>query len=278
MAQVTAEMIKQLREATGVGMGKCKEALEQVGGDMQRAIDHLRRSGMATAVKKEGRETNEGVIKVAESADCFALLEVNAETDFVVKNEKFQAFATACAEEACKAKPTALAEFLGQTYSKDRQFTIDQYRATMVQSLGENIQIKRVEVFPKKPNTSLGIYSHMGGKLVTVVEIGGSSSELELARDIAMHVAAEAPEYLSRKEVPQRVLDHEMEIATAQIKGKPPEIAAKIAQGKVNAYVEGVCLEEQFFVKNPKERVGALVASRGGQLRITQFLRWKVGQ
>lgn len=282
MAQVTATMVKELRDRTGIGMGKCKEALEEAQGDMELAISNLRKAGLASAVKKEGRETNEGIIKVADNESCIALVEVNAETDFVVKNEKFQAFGDELAREVVATKPASLADFLAQKYSKDPKITIDEYRALTVQSLGENIQIKRVELFPKKVDASLGIYSHMGGKLVTLVEIGGSNGEETLAKEIAMHIAAEAPEYLSQNEVPARVIEHEREIALAQIKNKPAAIAEKIVEGKLKAYFDQVCLLNQHFVKDTDVTIEGLVSARakevGKSLKVTQFLRWKVGQ
>ncbi len=282
MTEITAQMVKTLRERTGIGMGKCKEALQESGGDIELAIENLRKAGIASAVKKEGREANEGVICTAENGNYIALVEVNAETDFVAKNERFQTFATNLAEEVCNTQPANVADFLAQNYSKDSNLTIDQYRATLVQELGENIQVRRVELFPKKGDASLALYSHMGGKLVTLVEISGSSEEEELAKDIAMHVAAEAPEYLSSNEVPERVIEHEKEIARAQMKDKPANIIEKILVGKLNAYFDQVCLLNQKFVKDPDLTIKALVEKRGKEsgkpLTVSQFLRWKVGE
>ena len=136
-------MIKELRDRTGVGMGKCKEALEEAKGDMELAISNLRKAGMASAVKKEGRATNEGMIGTAENNQTIAIVEVNAETDFVVKNDRFKEFLNNIAEEVAKTSPASLEAFLQQKYSKDPSLTIDQYRATIVQTIGENIQIRR---------------------------------------------------------------------------------------------------------------------------------------
>lgn len=281
MAEITASMIKELRERTGVGMGKCKEALDEAKGDMELAIANLRKSGMASAVKKEGRETKEGIIKVGENGSSVVLIEVNAETDFVVKNEKFQAFAESLLAEVRSGSPLTVQEFLAQKYSKDQSITIDDYRAVTVQSLGENIQIKRVEIFPKKANISIGSYSHMGGKLVTLVVIEGSDSLQSLAKEIAMHIAAEAPEFLSSNEVPSRILDHEKEIAKAQLKDKPAHMLDKIVEGKMKAYFDQVCLLNQKFVKDSSLSIAELVEKKakevGKPLKVTQFLRWKVG-
>jgi elongation factor Ts len=282
MAQVTPQLVKELRDRTGIGMGKCKEALEAAGGDIDLAIANLRKAGMASAVTKEGRATKEGTIKTAEDKNKLALIEINAETDFVVKNEHFQKFAQNLAEEVCNTAPANVADFLKQKYSKDPKHTIDEYRASLVQSLGENIQIKRLELFTKKPNSSLAVYSHGGGKLVTLVEITGSAQEEELAKDIAMHVAAEAPEYLSHEEIPERVIAHEKEIARAQIQNKPPAIVEKILEGKMRAYYDQVCLINQHFVKDSQVTILELIGKRGKEigktLKVSYFLRWRVGE
>jgi len=282
MTQVTAQMVKELRERTGIGMGKCKEALQESGGNIELAIDNLRKAGMASAVKKEGRETNEGVIRSAENGNTIALVEVNAETDFVVKNERFQEFATNLAEEVCSSQPANVEDLLKQAYSKEPNLTVDQYRATIVQGLGENVQVRRIELFQKKGDTSIAIYSHAGGKLVTLVEVTGANDEEDLAKDIAMHVAAEAPEYLSSKEIPERVIEHEKEIARAQVKNKPDNIIEKILEGKLRAYFDQVCLLNQKFVKDPDLTIQALVEKRskesGKKLIVSQFLRWRVGE
>lgn len=140
---ITAALIKELRDRTGVGMGKCKEALDEAKGDIELAISNLRKAGMASAVKKEGRVTNEGMIGFAETPSIVAIVEVNAETDFVVKNDRFKQFLNDIAHEAAATNPASLEAFLHQKYSKDHSLTIDQYRATIVQAIGENIQIRR---------------------------------------------------------------------------------------------------------------------------------------
>lgn len=279
--KITAEMVKELRERTGVGMGKCKEALEQAGGNMERAIDHLRKAGMASAVKKEGRETNEGAIGAAESKTAVALVEVNAETDFVTQNEKFKQFLHDVALEAAETKPSSLEEFLGQKCIKDPSLTIDQYRALVIQSLGENIQIRRLAVLPKNEKFSIGFYSHMGGKIVTAAALSGGKGHEGLARDIAMHIAAESPEYLRPNDVPAEIRTREEEIARAQIQGKPANMIDKIVEGKIKAFYDLVCLVCQKYVKDSSITVEQLVEKeakqQGKSLAIEKFLRWKVG-
>jgi elongation factor Ts len=279
---VTAAMIKELRDRTGVGMGKCKEALEQSQGDMDLAIDNLRKAGIATAVKKEGRATNEGMITSIDNGNTIAIVEVNAETDFVVKNDLFQNFLKNIAEEIAATKPANLEAFLQQKYSKDSGLTIDQYRATVIQTIGENIQIRRLKVIPKSPDKSFGVYNHMGGKILTWVEITGSKDQEALAKDIAMHIAAAAPEFLSPEKVPSEVISHEKEIARGQVKGKPENIMDKIVEGKLNAYYDAVCLVRQKYIRDDSLSISDLVAQRGKEISkplvVSDFLRWNVGQ
>lgn len=279
--KVTPDMVKELRERTGVGMGKCKEALDQAGGDMDKAIEVLRKAGMASAVKKEGRETNEGLISAAEGKDAVALVEVNAETDFVTQNEKFKQFLRDIAQDAADSKTHSLDALMKHPYSKDKSVSIDQYRALVIQSLGENIQVKRIMLIPKSHEVSVGIYSHMGGKIVTAVVLSGGAGQEALARDIAMHVAAESPEYLRPEEVPAEVRAKEEDIARSQVKGKPDEIVHKIVQGKYKAFCDDVCLVCQKFVKDNTTTVGGLLESEGKRLNkhiaISAYYRWKVG-
>lgn len=275
-------MIKELREVTGVGMGKCKEALVEAGGDMQKAIDYLRKIGMASAVKKEGREAKEGLIGYAETPDTLAIIEANAETDFVAQNERFRIFLQDICQQAANTKPASLQAFVDQVYNKDKSLTIDQYRNLVIQALGENIQIKRLEIIPKDPNCSIGIYSHMGGKLLTVVEIKGAKGQEEIAKEIAMHVAAENPEYVNPDDVPNSVKEREEEIARAQIKGKPENVVEKIVLGKIKAYCDQFCLACQKFIKDQNVTVGQYLDARAKQagkpLSIRRFWRWRVGQ
>lgn len=282
MTAITPAMIKELRERTGVGMGKCKEALEEAKGDMELAIANLRKAGMASAVKKEGRETKEGMIGIAENGPIVAIVEANAETDFVVKNDRFKEFLTNIAQEVAKTNPSSLEEFLKQKYSKDSELTIDQYRATVVQAIGENIQIRRILTLKKTGDRSIGIYSHLGGKIVTAAEITGSGSEEAIAKDIAMHIAAASPEYLSPEKVPQEVINNEKDIARAQIQGKPANIVEKIVEGKVNAYYDTNCLVNQKYIRDDSVTIADLVKKRsketGKPLTLVNYVRWTVGQ
>ena len=282
MSVISPAMIKELRDRTGVGMGKCKEALEESKGDLELAISNLRKAGLASAVKKEGRATNEGMIGFAETNNTLAIVEVNAETDFVVKNERFKEFLENVVKEVAESNPSSLEAFLKQKYTKEPNLTIDEFRATLVQTIGENIQIRRLKTLEKSSNKSFGIYSHMGGKILTIVEIEGSSAEEALAKDIAMHIAAASPDYVSPEDVPAEILDHEKEIVRSQIQNKPANIVDKIVEGKVNSYYDQVCLIRQKYIKNDSLTIQDLVNQRsketGKPLKVKSFTRWTVGQ
>lgn len=282
MTKVTAEMVKELRERTGVGMGKCKEALDHAKGDMDLAIEYLRKTGMASAVKKEGRETNEGLIGIGESSHAMALVEINSETDFVAQNEKFKQFLRDMAQEAAELKKEALTAFLGAKCKMDPTLTIDQYRALIVQSLGENIKIRRILILPKSKDISIGIYSHMNGKIVSVVELSGGQGHENLARDIAMHIAAESPDYLQPSDVPTAVIQKEEEIAKSQVQGKPAAVLDKIVQGKIKAFYDQVCLVSQKYVKDNSTTVAGFLEKEskrlGKTLHVRRFIRWQVGE
>ena len=283
MSAVTPQLVKELRDRTGVGMGKCKEALEQVGGDLEKAIDFLRKSGMASAVKKEGRETKEGRIGFGESELAIGVVEINAETDFVVKNDRFLDLVDQLAIQVATTCPDSLEQLLQQPYRGDPSFSVEEYRSNLVQTIGENIRIRRLAVFPKKAAHSLGIYSHMGGKLVTVVELSGHAGEHGLAKEIAMHAAASAPDYLKPEQVPTDVLEREKSVAREQVAGKPPQIVEKIVEGKIKAFLDAICLECQKFIRDDSLTVKELVQKRskelgGVPLQLTHFMRWGVGQ
>ena len=282
MSDISAQLVKELRERSGVGMGKCKEALVEAEGDIGVAADILRKKGLASAVKKEGRETKEGVISFYETDDVIALAEVNTETDFVAKNEKFQKFVNELTEQVAKSKISSLNDFVKESYNIDPSLTIDEYRNLLVQSIGENIQISRISLIYKKPKSSYGIYSHMKGKIVTIAEIHGSCDEEKFAKDIAMHVAAESPQYLNIEQVPQDVIRKEEEIARSQVVGKPQNIIEKIVEGKIRAFEDQVCLLNQKYIKDTSKNVLQVVSDRskeiGAELKLTCFWRWAVGE
>ncbi len=279
---INAQMVMDLRKRTGVGMSKCKEALVESNGDIEEAIHILRKKGIASAVKKGGRETNEGMIGIASNNTAHFMVEINAETDFVIQNDRFKAFMDDICSEIAESAPKSVEDFLSQKYSKNPQLTIDEYRADIVQTLGENIQIKRIKEIKKAENGSVGLYSHMGGKIVCCVEIKGSDGVEALAKEVAMHVAAESPDYLNPEDIAQDVIDKEEEIARSQLKNKPPEIMDKIINGKLNAFYEQVCLSKQKFVKDSSITVGKYIQDQGKKigkdLSLLNFERWQIGE
>lgn len=278
---ITPAMIKELRQKTGVGFGKCKEALVRVNGDVEEAIKDLRKAGEASAAKKEHRVTKEGMICVGQNASHLAIVEVRAETDFVVKNEKFVEFANLVAQVAAENNVDSVDSLL-ETQVPSQDATLNKLRSTLIQTIGENITVNRVEVIEKKANASYGFYLHMGGSIGTVVEIEGSDKLDSEAKDVAMHVAAAHPDFLNADAVPQNVIESEKEIAAKQNEGKPAQILEKILEGKVRTYFESVCLVNQKFIKDDKQSVEAFVAAAGKNLgataKVTAFRRWTVGE
>ena len=281
MSLVTAQMVKELRERTGVGMGKCKEALEAAKGDISEAIDILRRTGMASAVKKEARDTNEGVILSNEDAHHLVIVEFKAETDFVVQNERFKTFVHNTAKDALKHQTKTVEALSLVKCSHNDSMTVDEYRAEQIQSLGENIRISRVAFITKEKDHSYGVYSHMHGKIFTMVDIKGASDQQELAKAIGMHIAAEAPEYVSPEEIPHEVIAKEDDIARSQVEGKPTQIQDKIVLGKLNAFYDQVCLTRQKYVRDSSLTVAQVVEAEGKKLgktlSIIRFFRWQIG-
>lgn len=282
MTAVNPSLIKELRDRTGISVGKCKEALVEAQGDIEVALANLRRAGISAAAKKEERVAKEGVIAVVEKGDIIAIVEINAETDFVVRNDRFQEFVRHIAEEAVNTKPATLQDFLKQPYSKDRDMTIDAYRASLVQAIGENIQIRRLQIFTRRPNHSISAYSHLGGKVVAVVEISGSESEKELSRDLAMHVAALNPTVLTPQEISDDLIQKETELSRAQTEGKTEEESKLHLDRSLKALREQHSLLLQHFIKNDSLTISELLNQRshgsGRPLQVALFQRWKVGE
>lgn len=275
--EISAKTIAELRKRTGVGIDKCKKALEEAGGDIEAAIEHLRKTGLASAVKKADRETKEGKIEFFETPEAVACVTINSETDFVAKNEEFLSFAKEVAKVAAEKKLASLEALLQAP--ADTAPTVEDLRIAMVQKIGENIQIKKVDLFLKTPTLSIGVYSH-GGKVVTVVQIEGSPNVQDLAKDVAMHVAAAMPEYLLPENVPQELIEKETDVAAAQIAGKPDHVKEKILEGKIAAFCNAICLVKQQFIKDDSLSIEALLEKHskeaGSPLKIVAFERLTV--
>ena len=269
---VTAAMVKELRERTGAGMMECKKALVETDGDMDGAIEFLRKSGLAQADKKASRVAAEGKIALAVSDDASeaVMVEVNCETDFVAKDVGFMAFAEAVARSALAGNPADV-EALMQT--KIDGATVEEARQALVSKIGENIQVRRFVRLSS--DGSLGAYVH-GGRIGVLVDLSGGNEEL--ARDLAMHVAAMNPEFVSADDVPTDVVAREKDILIAQAEGsgKPPEIVEKMVEGRLRKHLSGITLLGQPFVKDSDLSVEKLLQQSGA--RVNGFSRLAVGE
>ncbi|HEX5209929.1 MAG TPA: translation elongation factor Ts [Steroidobacteraceae bacterium] len=269
---ITAETVKQLRERTGAGMMECKKALVETGGDLDAAAELMRKQGLAKADKKATRIAAEGVIALERSADGLtaAMVEVNCETDFVAREQDFRAFAKAVAARALSEHPKTLDALLQAKLEGGE--TIEERRRALVAKIGENISVRRFALLATPQH--LGAYSH-GTRIGTLVAVKGGNAQL--AHDLAMHVAASNPRYLSQREVPAEVIAKEREILSeqAQGEGKPPEIVAKMVEGRLRKSLGEITLLGQPFVKDPDTTVEKLLKGAGAQ--VVAFERFEVG-
>lgn len=273
--------IKTLRKQTGVGLTKCKEALETCKGNLEEAVVYLRKLGLASVGKKESRETKEGIIFVKSNDQGTAVIEVNVETDFVANNAVFRSFVEDLSEEILHHKSQDLEFLVQQTFSKDPSLTIDEQRAVVMQTVGENIRLNRALYLSKSDSESHGVYSHGNGKTVSLVILSGSNAGESLAKDIAMHVVASNPEFLNQDSVPEDVLERERNIISSQMEGKPKEIIEKIITGKLNSFFQENCLLNQAFIKNPDQTIQQLLdlfsKQNGTPVKVSNFMLWKIG-
>ena len=273
MTAVTAAMVKELRERTGLGMMECKKALVEAGGDIEKAIDDLRKSGQAKAAKKAGRTAAEGAVGVAVSADgkTAIMVEINSETDFVARDSNFLGFVSKVADAVLAAGETDAAK-IAELVTADGA-TVEATRQALVQKIGENIQVRRAELLTAEG--AIGAYVH-GGKIGVLVAMKGGSEAL--GKDVAMHVAASSPLVVRGEDMPAEVLEKEKEIIRAQpdMAGKPAEIVEKMLGGRISKFLKEVSLNDQPFVKNPDTTVGKLVKDAGAE--VTGFIRLVVGE
>ncbi|MBD8031781.1 MULTISPECIES: translation elongation factor Ts [Solibacillus] len=274
MANVTAQLVKELREKTGAGMMDCKKALVSTEGDIDAAIDFLREKGLAAAGKKADRIAAEGTTYILENGNEAILLEVNAETDFVAKNDKFQFLVSSLAEQLLTAKPESVEAAM--ELEKDGVKIVDQI-STATATIGEKISLRRFEIKTKSDADAFGSYLHMGGRIGVLVVLEGST-DAAAAKDIAMHIAAINPTYISRDEVSADEVERERKVLTEQAlnEGKPENIVAKMVEGRLGKYFEDVCLLDQAFVKNSDQKVRDFVKSLDAT--VTSFTRYAVGE
>ena len=268
---ISASMVKELRERTGAGMMECKKALVQTDGDVDGAVEHLRKSGQAKADKKAGRVAAEGLVVVKANGSKAVVVEVNSETDFVAKDENFLAFVDAVADAALASGQADVEAFASDALADGR--SVDGARTELVTKVGENISVRRIAQISN--DGPLAHYTH-GARIAAVVALEGGDTEL--ARDIAMHVAATNPSCIDESGVPAETLENERRILTeqAQESGKPEEIIEKMVNGRVAKFLKEITLVGQPFVKDPDVTVGKLLDNAGA--KIVSFTRFEVGE
>lgn len=282
MTEITAEMVRDLRERTGVGMMECKKALLAANGEMDQAIEALRKAGQASAVKKGSRIAAEGVITAVAANDGkqAVIAEINCETDFVAREARFKQFSKDVATCALQSNVNDAAALLQQDLTAGK--TVEATRLELVAQIGENIAVRRIKRVQAADNGVVVVYLHGGdataARIAAVVALDVNNPSL--ARDIAMHIAAMRPEYLSEAEVPAERVAKEKEILLAQAQeanaGKPADILEKIIAGKMGKFLKEITLLGQPFVKNPDQTVGALLT--GAKAKVTDYVRFEVGE
>jgi elongation factor Ts len=290
--EITAKMVKDLREMTGAGMMDCKKALAEASCDLEAAVDVLRTRGLAALAKKAGRATNEGTVAafVSDDARTGVLIEVNSETDFVGRNAEFQTFVADLAAHIAAAAPADIEELMNQQFT-GRGYPVQEVLGEVVSKLGENMGITRFVRHSVGETGALGSYIHMGGRMGVLVEVAFTSAATAsnpalhaFIKDVAMQVAAAAPMAVGRDDVDPAVVEHELAIYRAQAaeSGKPEAIQEKMAEGRIQKFYKEACLTEQVFVKNPDISVGDLAAQVGKELgdtiTVVAFDRYVLGE
>ena len=268
-----ASDVKELRDKTGAGMLDCKKALEATNGNMSEAIDWLREKGISKAEKKASRVAAEGLCKIVTDGNKAVILEVNSETDFVAKNEEFTNFVDYLANTILANNLKTHEEVLAFA---DNGETIETKLVALTAKIGEKLSFRRHELITKNDNEVFGSYLHMGGKIGALVVLANTSEEV--AKDVAMHVAAMAPVCATRSDVPADMVDHESKVIKEQVmnEGKPADIAEKMVTGRLNKFYKEICLEEQEFIKDSSVNVGTFVKNNGGS--IVSLIRYAVGE
>ena len=273
---ITASQVKDLREKTGAGMMDCKKVLTETDGDMEKAIELLRERGIAKAAKKSGRVAAEGLVEayVTEDGKVGAIVEVNAETDFVAKNEEFKSFVLSVARQVVEKNPKDLDDLLAQESIAEPGKTVKDVLTDKIAKIGENMNIRRFARFESEG--LIEKYIHGDGKIAVLVNMNGGNHEV--AKDVCMQIAAARPEFLNETSVPEDRLEKEKEILKAQTmnEGKPEAIAEKIVQGRIRKFFEEVCLVDQVFVKDPNKKVSDLLKENNAE--VVEFARFEKGE
>ncbi|GAB3067183.1 translation elongation factor Ts [Virgibacillus ainsalahensis] len=273
---ITAKMVKELREKTGAGMMDCKKALQETDGDIEKAIDFLREKGISKAAKKADRIAAEGAAYVEVDNNSAVLLEVNCETDFVTKNDQFKQLLSELGKHILKQQPSTVEEALQQELHGNGD-TVEAYINSAISTIGEKISLRRFTLVNKTDDDVFGTYLHMGGNIGALTLIEGTKDE-QTAKDVAMHVAAVNPRYVSRDAVSKEEVEHERELLKTQAlnEGKPEKIVEKMVEGRLGKFFEEIVLLEQSFVKDPDQKVKKYVADKGASVK--SFVRYEVGE
>ena len=275
MATISAKLVKELREKTGAGMMDCKKALTETDGDIDKAIDYLREKGIAKAAKKADRIAAEGLVHVETKGNDAVIVEINSETDFVARNEGFQELVKEIANQVLDTKAETV-EALRETTLPNGK-SVDERIKEAISTIGEKLSVRRFAIRTKTDNDAFGAYLHMGGRIGVLTVVEGSTDE-EAARDVAMHIAAINPKYVSSEQVSEEEINHEREVLKQQAlnEGKPENIVEKMVEGRLRKYLQEICAVDQDFVKNPDVTVEAFLKTKGGKL--VDFVRYEVGE
>ncbi len=272
---ISAKLVKELREKTGAGMMDCKKALTETDGNIDKAVDFLRENGIAKAAKKADRIAAEGTTFVASNGNDAVILELNSETDFVARNEGFQNLVKEMADHILEVKPANVEELSASKLANGQ--TVDEKMNESISTIGEKLTLRRFTLKTKTDNDSFGEYLHMGGRIGVLTVVEGSTN-VEAAKDVAMHIAALNPKFVSRDQVSEEELAHEKEVLKQQAlnEGKPENIVEKMVEGRMRKYLEEICAVDQAFVKNPDQTVAEFLKTEGGVL--VDFVRYEVGE
>ena len=270
---ITAEMVKNLRESTGAGMMDCKKALVETNGDMDKAVDYLREKGISKAAKKADRIAAEGLSNIYISGNNAVVVEINSETDFVAKNEEFKSLVDIIGNAILNGTANSLEEALKITVDGE---TIESLIVNATAKIGEKLSLRRFEKVIKEDNQTFGAYLHMGGKISSLIVLSGDNEAV--AKDVAMQSAAMKPLYVSREDVSKEEIEHEKSVLTSQVveEGKKPEFAEKIVEGRLNKFFEEICLIEQPFVKDSGLTVKEYLNQNNSE--VVKMIRYEVGE
>ncbi|MGJ5712105.1 translation elongation factor Ts [Staphylococcus auricularis] len=272
---ISAKLVKELREKTGAGMMDCKKALTETDGDMDKAIDYLRENGIAKAAKKADRIAAEGLVHVEIEGNTASIVEINSETDFVARNEGFQALVKEIGQQVIHADVDNVDALMDSKLESGQ--TVDERMKEATSTIGEKLSIRRIAKRSKSDNDAFGSYLHMGGRIGVLSVVEGTTDE-DAAKDVAMHIAAINPKYVSSEQVSDDEIAHEKEVLKQQAlnEGKPEKIVEKMVEGRLRKYLKEICAVDQNFVKDPDQTVEGFLKSKGGQL--SDFVRYEVGE